>query len=194
MFPLKLVNPICKSILFFGICTLAFPKDLIAQEKEPKNFLSFGVEEGLLTEDIGTYPELKTWALYQFYELDEDHPAFGLQDSVCRMIPENGLKFTLIHEKDQLKPVYLILDLTKYRPTAKARFKTRSLSVFVNGKELKTVHVSKGKGFENPVRIPLEPSSLQGGRANILLKPSQNEVGRFWGIWDAFLTQSDERL
>lgn len=194
MFPLRVLQAIYKSILFLGIFSLALEVPVFSQEKELKGFLSFGADEGLLTEDIATYPELKTWALYQFYELEEDHPAFGLQDSVCRMIPEGGLKFTLIHEKNQLRPVYLVLDLTKYKPSPKARFKTRSLSVFVNGRLMKTVHISKGKGFENPVRVALDPSILDGGRANVILKPSQNEVGRFWGIWDAFLTESDERL
>jgi hypothetical protein len=148
------------------------------------------VEEGLLTEDIGTFSELKTWALYQFFELEEDSSAFGIQDQVCRMVPETGLKFLLGKDTSRRGRMYLYLDLTRYIPQERARFKPRKLSILVNGRLKKEIFTSKKKSFGNPVEIAIEPSEFNESKIYVELVPSKNESGRFWGIWDAFLVEN----
>ncbi len=162
----------------------------ISSEEKSKSSQEFSVEEGLLTEDTGTFPELRTWALYQFFELEEDSPAFGIQDNVCRMVPETGLSFLLEKETARKGRLYLYLDLTRYIPQARARFKPRKLSIFVNGKLKKEIFANKKKSFSNPVEIFVEPSEFTDGKVNVELVPSKNESGRFWGIWDAFLVEN----
>lgn len=67
MLPLKLRTLLITAIF---LSTLgALPAD---DSKIPKQ--EFGLEEGLLPEDISTFPELKTWAIYQSYELEPDSP------------------------------------------------------------------------------------------------------------------------
>jgi len=162
----------------------------ISSEEIPKSFIDFGIESGLLTEDMATFPELKTWALYQFYDLENDSSAFGLEDQTCRMIPETGFKFLLGKEKLEGKGrMYLYLDLTKFTPQPRARFKSRKLSIFINGKPKKEIFIHKKSNFKNPVEIPIESSEFEESRIVVELLPSKNDRGRFWGIWDAFLVE-----
>ena len=180
-----------KSLLFTAIFfSVAFQLREISAEEPIKSYNDFGSLEGLLPEDIGTYPELKTWALYQFYELEEDSPAYGLQNQVCRMIPETGLRFLLEHKNHHAGRIFLYLDLTKYLPKKKARFKSRKLSVFVNGRLKKEIYASKQKNFSNPIEISIEASEVPDGKVSVELIPSKNEIGRFWGVWDAFLVEN----
>lgn len=150
--------------------------------------MEFNIEEGGLPEDYATFSELHTWAMYQSYELEPDSNAYGIQDGVCRTIPETGLTFALWKKPDFLKPQSLYLDLTKYSISKRARFKSRSLTVYVNGIKKETIVVTKQKSFENPVQIPLEANEYPDGYIRIELRPSSNETGRFWGIWDAFVS------
>ncbi|MCW7460683.1 LIC10729 family protein [Leptospira limi] len=183
MLPLKL------RILLFTAIFLSTSGALPADDsKIPKQ--EFGLEEGLLPEDISTFPELKTWAIYQSYELEPDGPYLGLQDSICRMVPESGLRFLLEKPSDTKSTVYLYLDLTMYKPLRGSKFKPRKLQIFVNGKPKRAILTERTKGFQNPVEIPLEPSEYPDGKIYIDLVPSQNSVGRFWGIWDAFVVEN----
>lgn len=186
MLHLKLKSLLLTAIFFCFSSTFTE----VYSENQLRTTNEFNVEAGLLTEDIGTFPELQTWALYQFFELEEDSPAFGIQDQVCRMIPETGLRFLLGKEMLQKGKMYLYLDLTRYTPQARAKFKPRKLSVFVNGKLKKDIFTNRNKSFSNPVEIALEPSEFEEGKIQIELVPSKNESGRFWGIWDAFLVEN----
>lgn len=183
MLPLKLRTLLITAIF---LSTLgALPAD---DSKIPKQ--EFGLEEGLLPEDISTFPELKTWAIYQSYELEPDSPHLGLEDSICRMVPESGLRFLLEKPSNTKSTVYLYLDLTKYRPLKGSKFKPRKLQILVNGKPKRSILTERNQGFQNPVEIPLEPSEYPDGKIYVELLPSQNSVGRFWGIWDAFVLEN----
>ncbi|WP_246047431.1 LIC10729 family protein [Leptospira ognonensis] len=186
MLHLKLKSLLLTAIFFWSVGSYSE----IYAEDLPKASNEFPVEEGLLPEDIGTFPELKTWALYQFLELEEDSTLFGIQDQVCRMIPETGLKFLLGKETAHKGRMYLYLDLTRYLPQKRARFKPRKLAIYVNGHLKKEIYMNKNKTFANPVEVPIEPSEFDLGKINIELIPSKNETGRFWGIWDAFLVEN----
>ncbi|TGM35760.1 hypothetical protein EHQ92_01740 [Leptospira biflexa] len=183
MLPLKLRILLLTAIFLSTIGTL-FADD----SKIPKQ--EFGLEEGLLPEDISTYPELKTWAIYQSYELEPDGPHLGLQDSICRMVPESGLRFLLEKPSNTKTTVYLYLDVTKYRPLKGSKFKPRKLQILVNGKPKRSILTERYHGFQNPVEIALEPSEYPDGKIYVELLPSQNSVGRFWGIWDAFVVEN----
>ncbi|TGM91993.1 hypothetical protein EHR02_04030 [Leptospira levettii] len=175
-------------LLFTAIFLSTIGAPFADDSKIPKQ--EFGLEEGLLPEDISTFPELKTWAIYQSYELEPDGPYLGLQDSICRMVPESGLRFLLEKRSDTKSTVYLYLDLTMYKPLRGSKFKPRKLQIFVNGKPKRAILTERTKGFQNPVEIPLEPSEYPDGKIYVDLVPSQNSVGRFWGIWDAFVVEN----
>ncbi|XDD42429.1 hypothetical protein AB3N58_14185 [Leptospira sp. WS60.C2] len=183
MLPLKLRILLFTAIFLSNIGTLFADGSQIPKQE-------FGLEEGLLPEDISTYPELKTWAIYQSYELEPDAPHLGLQDSICRMVPESGLRFLLEKPSQSKSTVYLYLDLTKYRPLKGSKFKPRKLKILVNGKPKRSILNERYQGFQNPVEIPLEPSEYPDGKIYVELLPSQNAVGRFWGIWDAFVVEN----
>ncbi len=186
MLHLKL-KPLLLTAIFFCIL-LSGGKVYSDENLVSKN--EFNFEEGLLPEDVSTYSELRIWALYQFFELIEDSRAYGLQDNVCRMIPETGLSFLLGKDTERKGRMYLYLDLTQYIPQKKARFAPRKLSIFVNGQLKREIYTMKEKQFSNPVEIWIEPSEFESGKIKVELIPSKNMIGRFWGIWDAFLVEN----
>ncbi|PJZ81902.1 LIC10729 family protein [Leptospira meyeri] len=170
--------------IFLSTLVSLFAKDFQIPKQE------FGMEEGLLPEDISTYPELKTWAIYQSYELEPDAPHLGLQDYICRMVPETGLQFLLEKTILSKSTVYLYLDITRYKPLKGSKFKPKKLNIFVNGRPKLSIYADKNQSFPNPVEIPLEPSEYPEGKIHVDLVPSNNSLGRFWGIWDAFVLEN----
>nr|WP_244944181.1 hypothetical protein [Leptospira meyeri] len=183
MLPLKL-RILLFTAIFLSTLVSLFAKDFQIPKQE------FGLEEGLLPEDISTYPELKTWAIYQSYELEPDAPHLGLQDYICRMVPETGLQFLLEKTILSKSTVYLYLDITRYKPLKGSKFKPKKLNIFVNGRPKLSIYADKNQSFPNPVEIPLEPSECPEGKIYVDLVPSNNSLGRFWGIWDAFVLEN----
>ncbi|WP_244288944.1 LIC10729 family protein [Leptospira bandrabouensis] len=183
MLPLKLRILLLTAIFLSNFASM-FASDSLIPKQE------FGIEEGQLPEDVATFPELKTWALYQSYELEPDAPHLGLQDYICRMVPETGLPFLLEKQVVSKSTVYLYLDLTRYRPLKGSKFKPRKLNIVVNGRPKISVYVDRNQSFTNPVEIPLEPSEYPNGKIYVDLVPSHNSLGRFWGIWDAFILEN----
>ncbi|TGN17358.1 hypothetical protein EHS15_17645 [Leptospira idonii] len=180
-----------KSILLTAIFfSFLFPWMEISTEAPNIPVKEFTIEEGLLPEDSASFPELKTWAIYQFYELEPDGADLGIQDYICRMIPETGLRFLLEKNPKNSSTVFLYLDLTRYVPRKEARFKSRKLEIKVNGRMKTEVYISKNRNFKNPVEISLEPFEFPDGKIYVELTPSKNESGRFWGIWDAFILEN----
>ncbi|MCG6140398.1 hypothetical protein LFX27_07345 [Leptospira mtsangambouensis] len=183
MLPLKL-RILLLTAIFLSTLVSLFAKDFQIPKQE------FGLEEGLLPEDISTYPELKTWAIYQSYELEPDAPHLGLQDYICRMVPETGLQFLLEKTIQSKSTVYLYLDITRYRPLKGSKFKPKKLNILVNGRPKLSIYADKNQSFVNPVEIPLEPSEYPDGKIYVDLVPSHNSLGRFWGVWDAFVLEN----
>ncbi|WP_244241457.1 LIC10729 family protein [Leptospira perdikensis] len=183
MLPLKL-----RILLLTAIFLSCFGSVFASDSQIPKQ--EFGLEEGLLPEDIATYPELKTWAIYQSYELEPDAPHLGLQDYICRMVPETGLRFLLEKTIVSKSTVYLYLDITRYRPLKGSKFKPRKLNILVNGRPKLSIYADRNQSFPNPVEISLEPSEYPDGKINVDLVPSNNSLGRFWGVWDAFVLEN----
>ncbi|MCW7491172.1 hypothetical protein ND861_00755 [Leptospira sp. 2 VSF19] len=183
MLPLKLRILLLTAIFLSNFASM-FASDSLIPKKD------FGIEEGQLPEDIATFPELKTWAIYQSYELEPDAPHIGLQDYICRMVPETGFQFLLEKQVVSKSTVFLYLDLTRYRTLKGSKFKPRKLNILVNGRPKISVYVDKNQSFTNPVEIPLEPSEYPNGKIYVDLVPSHNSLGRFWGIWDAFVLEN----
>jgi len=179
---------------FFLLTAIFFsfsaPKDVRAEPLPLVPIQAFGGEEGLIPEDMASFPELKTWALYQFYELEPDNPAMGIQDYLCRMVPETGLRFLLEKSPKNRSTVYLYLDMTRYIPGKKAKFKSRKLEIYINRRKKKEIYTSREKSFSNPVEIPIEPNEFSDGKIYVELFPSTSEAGRFWGVWDAFILEN----
>ncbi|MDF3818645.1 hypothetical protein P3G55_01965 [Leptospira sp. 96542] len=185
MLPLKL-----RTILLTAIF-LCFGLEITPQTEShsiPKN--EFGMDEGLLPEDTATYPELKNWAIFQSYELVPDSPFMGIQDFICRMVPDTGLRFLLEKPVTKKSTVYLYLDLTQYKPLPGSRFKPKKITISVNGIPKLSIYTDRSRSFKNPVEIPLEPSEYPEGKILVELTPSQNTTGRFWGIWDAVVLEN----
>ncbi len=155
------------------------------------NFTNLG-EKDLPKEAFGTYPELKTWALFQGMTLQRDSRMHNLHDGICRMIPNSGIKFYLETERELKKKLFLYLDLTTYTAKSNSKYPTRRLSVYIKGSLQKTVFFQPGLEQENPVMIVVDPSLIEDGRMNIELLPDYTEGGKFWGIWDAFYTFQKE--
>lgn len=154
--------------------------------------LEFGLDSEQLPEDFATFPELETWAIYQSFELDPD--SGWIQDSICRMVPETGLRFLLEKNANKTKStVFLYLDMVQFRPLAKGKFKPKKLTIFVNGRAKLSLFSEPSKPFPNPVEIPLEPSEYPDGKIYVELVPSQNTRGRFWGVWDTYLLENREK-
>lgn len=173
--------------IFFSFFTF---KNTRAEEPPRVPVQAFAAEEGLIPEDTASFPELKTWALYQFYELEPDSPIMGIQDYLCRMVPETGLRFLLEKSPKNRSTVYLYLDMTRYLPQKKASFKSRKLEIYINHRKKKEIYTSRGKSFTNPVEIPIEPNEFPDGKIYVELSPSTSESGRFWGVWDAFILEN----
>ncbi|TGN13180.1 hypothetical protein EHS11_04600 [Leptospira ilyithenensis] len=173
--------------IFFSFSTF---KNTRADELPRVPVQTFAAEEGLIPEDIASFPELKTWALYQFYELEPDNPTMGIQDYLCRMVPETGLRFLLEKSPKNRSTVYLYLDMTRYLPQKKAIFKSRKLDIYINRRKKKEIYTSRGKSFTNPVEIQIEPNEFPDGKIYVELFPSTSESGRFWGVWDAFILEN----
>ncbi|WP_244594396.1 LIC10729 family protein [Leptospira ryugenii] len=189
VFPLK-VKSVLISAIFFSSLLLA---ETWEAPKKIGSAIDFAWEEGLLPEDIATYPELRTWALYQSYELEPDSNFYSLENQVARMVPETGLRFFLEKENYTGGALYLYLDLTKFIPLKQAHAQNRRLAILLKGKVRKEIFWGKSKEFQNPVEIEVDSQDFIGSRLEIELIPSQNEVGRFWGIWDACLVKNRNR-
>lgn len=167
-----------------------------------------------IPEDYSDYPLLDTWARFQGWTLLPDHPYGGMEDSVCRMIPDTGLKIQLKliidpgHTKVQTNPdevmehlygyniqhpVYVVLDVTKYQAiNHNQRIVPRSLKIYVNSIYRKTITTisSRETADLDPIVITIAPEEAKTGSVIVDLIPAGETGGRFWGIWDASITQT----
>jgi hypothetical protein len=176
-------------LLFF---TLVFSEDKPSLKKSI-NFTQNGENgEKLSKEDFAGYHELKRWASFQNMTLEPDSKLGMIKDGICRMVPPSGLNFYLEADPEIKRKIYLFLDLTTYINQNNKDMPLRSLKIIVGGKLKKTVNFQYKVAAENPVRIDLEPSDIEGEKINIRLEPSIATGGRFWGIWDAFYSFQKE--
>jgi hypothetical protein len=152
--------------------------------------LDFGMGESktrMQSEDFSTYSELKVWANYQGLRLDEDQTWGGYKNSICRMIPNEGLDLLLTADPRGKNPIYLYFDLTRYEPGIKQVLLPNQLKIYINGRKKAEIEVVGKKNFYNPVEILLDPSEFADGRIEIRLIPSSSgRSGRYWGLWDVF--------
>ncbi|WCL48799.1 hypothetical protein O4O04_16045 [Leptospira sp. GIMC2001] len=152
------------------------------------DFINFGVEKG--SENFATYSELEVWANYQGWSIDQDQGWMGLRNHICRMIPEEGYEFLMQKDPESKTGTYLYLEFTKYNPGARRPLLPRVLRIYVNGKLREVLEVGRSLNFQNPVRIWLDPSEYSDSRILIRLEPvGPIAKGRYWGIWDAFLSE-----
>ncbi|WP_061250110.1 LIC10729 family protein [Leptospira alstonii] len=163
-----------------------------------KKFINFEHQgedgEPLHTEDFRTYSELSTWAIHNGMQLERDRPDFAsgagivrLQDGICRMIPEEGLRFYLTADPFRNEPLYVQLDLTQFTYTERPKgVKPRELKIYMNGVLKATVRFPGNDTYSSqfPVRFRVDPGELIEGRMDFKLLPNAGEIGRFWGIWD----------
>jgi hypothetical protein len=163
--------------------------------KKSINFTQKGEKgEKLRPEDFAGYGELNTWASQQSFRLFPDSNEFGLKDGICRMIPEEGLEFSLVYDRSMKTEIYLHLDLTTYEALENVNPPVRTLFVYVNGIQKKTVYFKKGHKEKNPLVIEVDPAISSDGIIRVKLLPASNSGGgRFWGIWDAFYTTVKEK-
>ncbi|RHX88353.1 LIC10729 family protein [Leptospira stimsonii] len=189
--------------VFFSLCLIFTSTGFLQSEENPKfkKFINFDHqgEEGapLQTEDFRTYAELSTWAIHNGLQLVRDRSDFApgagtgkLQNGLCRMIPEDGLRFYLTADPSRNEPLYVQMDLTQFTYTERPKgLKPRDLRIFVNG-VLKSTVVFPGNSStyssQFPVRFRVDPGELIEGRLDFFLVPNAGELGRFWGIWDVF--------
>lgn len=137
--------------------------------------------------DFSTYSELKIWANYQGLRLDEDQSWGGHKNSICRMIPNEGLNLLLTADPRGKKLQYLYFDITRYEPGIKQNLQPNQLKIYINGNKRIEIEVIGRKNFQNPVEILLDPSEFADGRIEIRLVPSSSgRSGRYWGLWDVF--------
>lgn len=159
--------------------------------------------ESYISEDYKTFPELSVWGLHNGLKLapDRKDPAPGsgtgrLFDNQCRMVPEQGLEVLLIADPDRKDTIYVYFDLTLFERTEyAARLPARELRIYANGKEKRIVRFPDSGLYTKalysgtpPVFIEVDPSELADGRLLLKLVPIAGEKGRFWGIWDVFLS------
>lgn len=115
----------------------------------------------------------------------------GIRNQICRMVPEGGLEFQLRRDPMIKKDIFLHLDLTRYTPRTGRALNPRVLRVFVNGNLKKEVEVAGQENFRNPVSIRLSPADYPDSRIRVRLEPSGPlRKGRYWGIWDVFLSEN----
>ncbi|WP_061266394.1 LIC10729 family protein [Leptospira interrogans] len=191
--------------LILVLFCFTFTNTWFLQSKENpkfKKFINFDHQgedgEPLRTEDFRTYVELSTWAIHNGMQLERDRPDVApgagtgiLQDGLCRMIPEEGLRFYLTADPFGNDPIYVQMDLTQFTYTERPKgVKPRELKVYMNG-ILKTTIRFPGNGMYSsqfPVRFRVDPGELIQGRMDFKLVPNAGEIGRFWGIWDVLYT------
>jgi hypothetical protein len=146
--------------------------------------------ENLKAEEFATYSELKTWAIYQGWDLDPDGFYGGIQNGICKMISPGGWEHIFFHQEDTKSSVYLILDITRYTPSRKQILRPQVLRIYINGREKEVIEIVGRKNFQNPVQIPLDPSDFPDGRIHLRLEPaSPYNLGKFWGLWDAHISR-----
>lgn len=188
-------------VLIF-LCLTFTNTGFLRPEENPKfkKFINFDHkgEEGepLRPEDFRTFAELSTWAIHNGMQLERDRadsaPGAGtgrLLDGLCRMIPEEGLRFYLTADPARNEPIYVQMDLTQFTFTERPKgLKPRELRIFMNGILKTTIRFPGGDGYSNqfPVRFRIDPGELIEGRMDFRLLPNAGELGRFWGIWDVF--------
>ncbi|WP_246031932.1 LIC10729 family protein [Leptospira fluminis] len=195
----------CFLFLFLAIASQSPAK---VENRKTKNFENFSKPmggEAYVSENYRTFPELSVWAMHNGLKLapDRKDPAPGagtgvLSDNQCRMIPQEGLDILLTADPDRKDTIYVYFDLTLFDPAENsASFPTRELRIFVNGTEKRTVkfpdHALYLKALyapAPPVRISVDPSELMEGRLLLRLESVGVDEGRFWGIWDVFLSYS----
>ncbi|EPG64488.1 LIC10729 family protein [Leptospira wolffii] len=176
------------------------------ENRKTKNFENFAKPmggESYISEDYKTFPELSVWGLHNGLKLapDRKDPAPGsgtgrLFDNQCRMVPEQGLEVLLIADPDRKDTIYVYFDLTLFERTEyAARLPARELRIYANGKEKRIVRFPDSGLYTKalysgtpPVFIEVDPSELADGRLLLKLVPIAGEKGRFWGIWDVFLS------
>jgi len=144
---------------------------------------------------FATYSELKVWAYYQGWNLDPDGPYGGIQNGVAAMIPPTGGKilFYIPTDAGRKDPYYLHLDITRYTPGKKEFLRPNVLRIYVNGRLRETLEIFGKKNFQNPVVIPLDPGEFPDGRVEVELEPvAPTRAGKFWGVWDLFLSRFQE--
>lgn len=146
----------------------------------------------LKEEEFAGYNELNRWALHQNLKLYPDSSAGGIRDGICRMIPSDGLSFYLESRKEKINR-YLYLDLTVYENISYPELPVRTLNIYVAGRLKSTVTFKYGEAERGPFRITVEPSDIESGRINVRLVPGgETSTGKFWGIWDVFLSDKKD--
>ncbi|MCB1177867.1 MAG: hypothetical protein KDK36_09835 [Leptospiraceae bacterium] len=186
---------IIRNMMKFCLFLLFLSNLLLAEDKliTSINFTNLGESgKGLPKEAFGTYPELKTWALFQGMRIKKDDKMHQIHDGICRMIPPEGIKFYLETNKELKKKLFLYLDFTTYEADQESTYPTRRLSIYIKNKLIKTIFFQPGKVEENPTMIIVTPDMVDNGRINIELVPDYTEGGTFWGIWDAFYSTKKE--
>lgn len=181
-----------------------FLPSTVSWGQEKSNFITkidFGIDgktnsnpserNGSDRKEWATYSELKVWAFYQGWNLDEDGSFYGLKNNICQMIPPEGWSFLFLTDPRVKERHYLYLDITRYRPGQKQILRPQVLTIQVNRRVEKRIEIVGRKNFENPVVLELDPADFPDGRIQVELIPSSPaRVGKFWGLWDAFLVRS----
>ena len=153
------------------------------------HFKDFGI--GSEPGNFMTYPELEIWASYQGWKVKPDQNFAGIKNSVCQMIGEEGIEFDLTKENLEKRAIYLYLELVHYQPSKYSPLPSRILKVYVNGIWKETVEIANGKNFQNPIMIRLDPSEFTDTKIKVRLEPfGPIQKGYFWGIWDAFFSNT----
>ncbi len=194
------------AILLFLILATAGQGPIGEENRKTKNYENFAkpMDGGTyVSEDYKTFPELSVWALHNGLKLapDRKDPAPGagtgrLFDNQCRMVPEQGLEILLIADTDRKDTIYVYLDLTLFEKTENAAyFPDRELRILANGREKRRVRFPDRNLFPKslysatpPVYLQVDPAELREGRLLLNLVPVAGDKGRFWGVWDVFLS------
>ena len=88
---------------------------------------------------------------------------------------------------------HLIDDLTVYENISYPELPVRTLNIYVAGRLKSTVTFKYGEAERGPFRITVEPSDIESGRINVRLVPGgETSTGKFWGIWDVFLSDKKD--
>ncbi|MGJ4745137.1 LIC10729 family protein [Leptospira sp. SA-E8] len=194
------------AILLFLILAAVGQGPIGQENRKTKNFENFSKPmggENYISEDYKTFPELSIWAYHNGLKLapDRKDPAPGagtgrLFDNQCRMVPETGLDILLIADSNRKDIIYVYFDLTHFSKTENAALlPERELRISANGILKRTIRFPDANLYSKsiyagtpPVYITVDPSELREGRLNLNLTPLAGEKGRFWGVWDVFLS------
>ncbi|MCB1193395.1 MAG: hypothetical protein H7A23_23320 [Leptospiraceae bacterium] len=154
-------------------------------------------------EDYAYFHELSAWANNHMLILEEDNKLLGLKDGICRAIPPEGFSFKLTIDVSHKRPVYLYLDVTRYKSinSKNVSVSPRTLSIYVNQNLKQKIYFDGKRNYLNGkllkgnrlVPINLDPVEFMDGNLRIKLVPDVSMgVNRFWGIWDVFYTYNKE--